>query len=281
MKTFKAYIAEDYIPEFGAAKGMSLGMPMAPGGGGRGGYGFSRSKGDYRDGSAKTKTDLYFGKVMKAKILMVLGVVDPEDYPAKLQSSSLTSYWNPKDLEKYASGKRTRPELANTFSRAEITRMKKLASDYAKDDSMQKYRPNQLDPEKSLSDIFSAYIKYVVPLTKKKTNEDVDEALSMAQRRAKGRVMKRIKAKLALGRKKQAKKPADAGRLKKRADKQARSQLFTKFAAGKSKDDLPVARKAEIEKRLDKAKPRIQKMARKLLPKLRKLDKERRSSGGK
>lgn len=106
------------------------------------------------------------------------------------------------------------------------------------------------------------------------------EALDMSQRRAKARVMKRIKAKLALGRKKQSKKPASLDRLKQRADKQARATLFKKFAAGKSKDEVPVARKAEIEKKLDKMKPRIQKMSRKLLPKLRKLDKERRSSGG-
>jgi len=110
--------------------------------------------------------------------------------------------------------------------------------------------------------------------------DEAYEALDMSQRRAKARVMKRIKAKLALGRKKQAKKPADQGRLKKRADKQARGQLFKKFAAGKTKDEIPVARKAEIEKRLDKMKPRIQKISRKLLPQLRKLDKERRSSGG-
>ena len=128
---------------------------------------------------------------------------------------------------------------------------------------------------------FKQHISGTIVPTEQEIVPAVDEALSMAQRRAKGRVMKRIKAKLALGRKKQAKKPADANRLKKRADKQARNALFTKFAAGKSRDDIPVARKAEIEKRLDKAKPRITKMARKLLPQLRKLDKERRNSGGK
>ena len=130
---------------------------------------------------------------------------------------------------------------------------------------------------------FKAYIEEGVSTIVPFDEEIVptDEALDMSQRRAKARVMKRIKAKLALGRKKQAKKPADKARLQKRADKQARGQLFKKFAAGKSKDEIPVARKAEIEKRLDKMKPRIQKISRKLLPKLRKLDKERRTSGDK
>jgi len=106
--------------------------------------------------------------------------------------------------------------------------------------------------------------------------DTANEALSFTQRRAKARLMKKIKARLAMGKRRQEKKPADATRLKKRADKQARMQMFKKLAKGKSRSEVPAARKAEIEKRLDKWKPRIAKLARRLLPKVRKMDKERR-----
>lgn len=103
-----------------------------------------------------------------------------------------------------------------------------------------------------------------------------NEALNFQQRRARARMMKKIKAKIAMGRRRAEKKPADMERLQKRANKQARSALFKKFAKGKSKSEVPAARRQEIEKRLDKMKPRIQKMARRLLPKVRQMDKERR-----
>jgi len=107
--------------------------------------------------------------------------------------------------------------------------------------------------------------------------EDTNEALNFTQRRARGRQMKKIKARLAHGRRKAAKKPADAARLVKRANKQARNTMFKKLAKGKSRTEIPNARKQEIEKRLDKFKPRIQKLARRILPNVRKMDKERRS----
>ena len=106
----------------------------------------------------------------------------------------------------------------------------------------------------------------------------VGEALNFQQRRARGRLMKKIKNKLAMGRRRQAKKPADKDRLATRAQKAARLQIFKKLSKGKGRSDLPAARKQEIEKRLDKMKPRIQKLARRLLPQVRKQDKERRMS---
>lgn len=109
--------------------------------------------------------------------------------------------------------------------------------------------------------------------------ETTDEALTFQQRRARARTMKKHKARIAIGRKRAMKKAPDADRLKKRADKAARAMLFKKFAKGKSKSDVPAAKKQGIEKRLDKMKPRIQKIARRLVPKLRQADKERRMGG--
>ena len=72
------------------------------------------------------------------------------------------------------------------------------------------------------------------------------------------------------------KKPADAERLMKRANRQARMDMFKKLSKDTPKGDVDVARRQGIEKRLDKLKPRIQKIARKMLPQIRKQDKERR-----
>jgi tRNA(Ser,Leu) C12 N-acetylase TAN1 len=58
--------------------------------------------------------------------------------------------------------------------------------------------------------------------------------------------------------------------LKKRAMKQARTTIAKKLTKGVDKSELSMARKASIEKRLDKIKPKIAKLAKKLLPKVRK-----------
>ena len=72
--------------------------------------------------------------------------------------------------------------------------------------------------------------------------EDVEEALDFQQRRARSRAMKKNKAKIAMGRKRAAKRTAGTDRLKKRAEKGARSQIFKKLSKGVSKDELPFAR---------------------------------------
>ena len=107
--------------------------------------------------------------------------------------------------------------------------------------------------------------------------ETTDEALDFSQRRARARSMKKNKAKIAMGRKRAAKKPANPERLLKRAQRQARMQLFKKLAKDTPKGDVDVARRQGIEKRLDKMKPKIAKIAKKLLPDVRKQEKERRS----
>lgn len=106
--------------------------------------------------------------------------------------------------------------------------------------------------------------------------EDVDEALNFQQRRARARVMKKNKAKIAMGRRRASRKAADPERLKKRARKAAINTLFKKLAKGQTRSEMPAGRRQEIEKRIEKMKPRVDKIARKILPQIRKLEKERR-----
>jgi len=103
-----------------------------------------------------------------------------------------------------------------------------------------------------------------------------DEALGMAQRRARARQMKKYATRLKMGRKRAAAKMADAPRLKRRAQKAARNALAKKLTKGISKSELTPARKMEIEKRLDKMKPRVARLAKKMLPTIRKKELARR-----
>ena len=99
--------------------------------------------------------------------------------------------------------------------------------------------------------------------------EPADEALSMAARRAKSRQMKKYRARLKVGRKKAQMKIASAKVLKPRARNSSRNANFQKLTKGIAKADLTPARKQEIEKRLDKMAPRVTRLAKKMLPKLR------------
>ncbi len=110
------------------------------------------------------------------------------------------------------------------------------------------------------------------------TGEEVElqAALNIQQRLKKARQMKKLAPKIAMGRARAARKVANMETLKKRAQKQARNMIAKKLTKGISKADLNMARRMEIEKRLDKMKPKIDKLAKKLLPKVRKSEMARK-----
>lgn len=108
-----------------------------------------------------------------------------------------------------------------------------------------------------------------------------DEALDMTQRLARKRAFKKNKAKIALGRKRAEKRMANMDTLKKRAQKAARNTLLKKLTKDVPKDELSLSRRQDIEKRLDKKKPVIDKLAKKLLPQVRKKELERKRNRGK
>ena len=99
--------------------------------------------------------------------------------------------------------------------------------------------------------------------------EPADEALNMQQRRARARQMKKYQARLKVGRKKARMKVANQKVLARRARKAARLAIAKKLTKGIPKSELTPARKQEIEKRIDKMAPRVTRLAKKMLPKLR------------
>lgn len=107
----------------------------------------------------------------------------------------------------------------------------------------------------------------------KRANEDneesTDEALSMKTRMKRSRDMKRNKNKLGMARKRMMKRVANPARIKKRARKQARDMIYKKLTKGIPRSDLTPAKKRELEKRIDKMKPRVSRLTRKIMPQVR------------
>ena len=110
------------------------------------------------------------------------------------------------------------------------------------------------------------YIKY---RRKKRKVQDTEEALTVPQRLAKARAMRKYKSRLKLGRARAARKIASKEKLEKRARKKARELILKKITKDIPKTELTFQRRAELEKRLEKMKPRIDRLAKKMLPKVR------------
>jgi len=111
--------------------------------------------------------------------------------------------------------------------------------------------------------------------------ESVDvetEALSHSQRIKMGQRMRRMAKRIALARKRALKRTPTADVVKKRATKSARKMMLKKMTKGMDKGELSFARRADLEKRLDRMGPRIQRIAKKLAPEIRKRDRDRKKS---
>jgi len=112
-------------------------------------------------------------------------------------------------------------------------------------------------------------------------NEDVEpenEALTIQQRMKRGRMMKRLKSRIKIGRDKAKRRMANMDTLKQRARKSARKLVLKKLTKGKDKNDLPFARRQELEKRLDKpaVKKRIDMLAKRMVKDKRKQELDRK-----
>src|SRR6056300_489891 len=106
-------------------------------------------------------------------------------------------------------------------------------------------------------------------------NPEMKEALTPAQRRKRAMVMKRNKGKIAAARRRNAKRPADREKLKKRSQKAARNIVKKKMVGDQSLSDLSDAQKRSLETRVKKKSGLIQKLSKKLLPSVKKKDREK------
>jgi len=102
-----------------------------------------------------------------------------------------------------------------------------------------------------------------------------EKPLTPQQRIQRGRIMKRLAPKIAMKRKIAAKKKANPEKLKVRAMKQARDAVRAKFVKGKSYQELSYSEKIQLDKKVEKKQALIKKIAKKLLPKIKKAEAER------
>ena len=122
-----------------------------------------------------------------------------------------------------------------------------------------------------------------IPIGFKQFVETVDsttEALTLQQRQKAAQRMKRLAPRIKVAKAKAAKKVAPMDVLKKRAVKAARTKILKKMTKDVDKGELSFARRTELEKKLAKKSGAIQKLAKKLLPQIRKAEMSKKRGGG-
>ena len=106
-------------------------------------------------------------------------------------------------------------------------------------------------------------------------NDVLDEVMSKMVRMKKARMMKVKGKQIARKRKIAMKRKANPEKLKKRAMKKARDIVAKKILKDRDKSDLSISGKENLEKRLAKKKGVIAKIAKRILPQVRKAENER------
>ena len=110
-------------------------------------------------------------------------------------------------------------------------------------------------------------------------NEEMSlqEVLSVQQRIKRRTIMRRMKGKIARGRRIARKKLASPEKIKTRSNKKAREMIRKRLAGkrGAQYKDLPVSAKVEIDKKLEKKSNLIKQIAKRLLPKVKAADRAR------
>ena len=103
----------------------------------------------------------------------------------------------------------------------------------------------------------------------------MEEALTLQQRIKRSRIMK-VKSKIIARKRKIAmRKRASPDKIKKRANKAARKIIQDKILKDREKDELSYTSRDRLDKMVDKKQPLIKRIAKKLLPAMRKKEAER------
>ena len=105
--------------------------------------------------------------------------------------------------------------------------------------------------------------------------EEIDEVLSMAQRRKMGKRMARMSHRIQRKKAIKQRRMADRDQLTKRAVLAARNILTKKLMGGKGKSQLSITQKIVVSKQLEKKSAVIKKISKKLFPKIMRAEKER------
>tara|TARA_R110002072_G_scaffold8071_2_gene42541 strand:- start:11 stop:391 length:381 start_codon:yes stop_codon:yes gene_type:complete len=112
-------------------------------------------------------------------------------------------------------------------------------------------------------------------------SEETTEAMTMQQRMKAKATFRKNKSKIAMGRKKASRKLASPEKLKGKANKAARNLIIKRLLKDKDKADLSFSGRQGLEKKVDKRKVAIARIAKKLLPAIKKADRAKLKKGPK
>ena len=205
------------------------------------------------------------------KVILVVGADRIKEF------ETLLNKYNGKDysfdsIKVVSAGSRADPdsEEAKSLSADSMSAsvMRKLASE-GDFESFKKGLPKKLGRNaKDVYDMVRAGMKIAEEM-------ELDEAvLSLQQRRQRALTMRRYKSKLSAARKRMAKRVSSKAKLQKKARKKAIALIRKKVAGAKggSYSSLNPAEKMQIDKRVAKRKGAIDRIAKKMLPVVRKAD---------
>ena len=133
--------------------------------------------------------------------------------------------------------------------------------------------PRKLQRGKEAKEMYDK-IREAAGITEEMT---LDEVLSIQQRLKRKAMMKRIKGKIKLGRRRAKYKIANQEKLKKRSAKKAREIIRQRVAGSLGKDykKLPLAGRMQVDKKVEKKRDLIARLAKRMMPKVKKAEMER------
>ena len=106
--------------------------------------------------------------------------------------------------------------------------------------------------------------------------KEINEVWDLARRRQQGRMLRRKSKVIQRAKERKKKRRADGETLKKRAQKAARAFMFKKVSQGRTKGEIESKQEIiAIEKRLEKHQVIIGKIAKKMLPIVKRKEAER------
>jgi DNA invertase Pin-like site-specific DNA recombinase len=107
--------------------------------------------------------------------------------------------------------------------------------------------------------------------------QQLDEVLDTAARFKRRQSFIRRRARIALARKIQSKRLATPERIKKRAKLRAKSLLIKRLFQGRSRSDIPLSQRAQVDKKLAMLKGAVNRLSTKLIRRVRQDDIARKS----
>lgn len=207
-------------------------------------------------------------------IIMVVGADRIKEFSTILNKYNGKEYKFEK-IDVVSSGDRVDPdsEEAKSMSADSMSAsvMRKLASqnDF---ESFKKGVPSKIS-DKDAKGLFDA-VRSGMNL---KEDYQLDEVLNRQQRLAKSRQMKKLASRIAVARKRAMKRKATMGKIKSRAEKQARNMVRAKFAGkiGSNYNDLSISSKEIVDKKVASKKSLVKKLTKRLIPAVKKKEAER------